>query len=250
MKKPVVIGIAGKAGAGKDTVASMFNYIHTVGLTKCKYDEWLTRYAVSPNRYKDKTIHFADAVKDCISVTFGINRSDLDDPRFKKDYSITFPYVDIDKFSSHKERYKSYKIYEDSSTSPFTYKDGRVVKIIVPIRKLMQWYANGLIKGGTYKNVWVDAAVPKILNVVNRYNFCTIPDIRFRQEADVVKNPSFYGQVVRVIRPSSSAVEDSHESEKDDIEADYLIYNNATKLALFYRVVEIVQTLNKKKLWD
>ena len=250
MDKPVVIGICGKAGSGKDTVANMFNYIHTVGVTRCNYDEWLTLYTANPNRYKDKSVHFADAVKDCISITFGIDRGDLDDPKFKKDYSIRFPNNDVDKLSVHRDRYKDDKVYDDITKSPFSYKNGSFVNIIVPIRKLMQWYANDFVKRNTHENVWVRAAIPKILNVTNRYDFCSIPDIRFMQERSVVKNPAFYGQVIRVLRPSSSAVEDGHESEKDDIPADYIIYNNTTKLALFYRVVEVVQILKKLSLWD
>ena len=63
--KNIIIGIAGQLNSGKDTVASMINYIHQQGVTKASYRDWQISQSHYDINFKHKIIHFADPLKDC-----------------------------------------------------------------------------------------------------------------------------------------------------------------------------------------
>ena len=52
--KKFIIGIAGAKNSGKDTVASMINYIFAVGVTRASYAEYLIKRTSIDNTYKDR----------------------------------------------------------------------------------------------------------------------------------------------------------------------------------------------------
>ena len=62
----MIIGIAGNINSGKDTVASILNYIYVVGKHKAKYSDWLIKRLVFDQSYTYTIIHFADTIKDNI----------------------------------------------------------------------------------------------------------------------------------------------------------------------------------------
>ena len=82
--KECIIGIAGHKNSGKDTVASMINYIFVTGITRSNYADYVIRRKSIDISHKDRIIHFADSMKDAMSIIFSIPRSAFDD-RVKKD---------------------------------------------------------------------------------------------------------------------------------------------------------------------
>ena len=86
MNKTIYV-FAGKANAGKDTAASMACYIARVGTTRANYKDWESFY--KPEVVKDSSpvkkniFHFADKLKESISIIFGIDRKLLDDRDYK-----------------------------------------------------------------------------------------------------------------------------------------------------------------------
>ena len=50
--KPIIIGINGKRQSGKDTIANMIAYIHSVGVTKANYKEWVANKVSNIDRLK------------------------------------------------------------------------------------------------------------------------------------------------------------------------------------------------------
>ena len=82
-KQGQLIVISGPSGAGKDTIASMIEYIMSVGITKANFREWYNRHNVLEDLGKN-VIHFADKLKEVCSLITGLhvsyfNKSDYKD---------------------------------------------------------------------------------------------------------------------------------------------------------------------------
>ena len=72
---------------------------------------------------------------------------------------------------------------------------------------------------------------------------CIVPDVRFSNEANALKFnlQSLYGGVILVERENDTY---EHSSENIDFDTDFVIDNNSTLSKLFYKVLEICQTIN------
>ena len=55
MTTPIVIGIGGQKHSGKDTIASMLLYIHSVGPAAAKYNVWYEHYQNPKNLLRPPT---------------------------------------------------------------------------------------------------------------------------------------------------------------------------------------------------
>ena len=65
----IIIAISGSKEVGKDTTATMLEYIMSVGISKATYAEWYRRTKVAED-YGANIIHFADKLKDlCAQIT-------------------------------------------------------------------------------------------------------------------------------------------------------------------------------------
>ena len=65
----IIIAIAGDKGSGKDTIATMIEYIMSVGTAKANFREWYNRYTIAEN-LNNNIIHFADRLKEiCSQIT-------------------------------------------------------------------------------------------------------------------------------------------------------------------------------------
>ena len=82
--KKFIIGIAGAKNSGKDTVASMINYIFAVGVTRASYAEYLIKRTSIDNTYKDRIVHFADGLKDILSNLYNIGEGRIKSDSKKK----------------------------------------------------------------------------------------------------------------------------------------------------------------------
>ena len=91
--KPI-IGIAGKAKSGKDTVAGMIAYIIREGLFRADYRNWSIKYdKPGITREIGAVIHFADFVKDICSRVFLINREYFDKILYKEQKRTVASYI-------------------------------------------------------------------------------------------------------------------------------------------------------------
>ena len=90
--KECIIGIAGCKNSGKDTVANMINYIFATGITRSNYADYVIRRKSINISHKDRIVHFADNMKDVMSIIFSIPRFAFDN-RVKKDseYWVVVP---------------------------------------------------------------------------------------------------------------------------------------------------------------
>lgn len=76
----MIIGIAGKAGSGKNTVAKMIQYLTSLN-TNLSFDEWIN--SEYDNHHEWQIHSFADKVKDVTSHAWGVNRNMFENFRYK-----------------------------------------------------------------------------------------------------------------------------------------------------------------------
>lgn len=241
--KNILIGIAGLANSGKDTVASMINYIHHVGVTKATYSDWLTHQVYYDINLKKRIIHFADPLKDCLSIIYNIPREYFDD-REKKDEEFYLlnegRFVKPDMF---RNKYHEITIDHLKENSLNDLLHDTVHNVGIKIRTLMQYFGTNICRNNLHENIWIRSVIYKAAEIAENSGICIIPDVRFSNEADAIIFHSFYGGVIKVNRKSNNKTQ--HESENIDFQCSDEIDNNGTKMQLFYKVLELYKQLIK-----
>lgn len=240
--KPIIIGIAGQKGSGKDTAASMIAYILGVGITKAKFQEWIVRRKYYECIYKDNIIHFADAVKDCVSIIFSIDRDKFDDRvykdqlwfcieehRFIKDSDIIpgkYIRVNIEDLQQHSLNYIiEYNAY----------------KVVIKLRTIMQYFATDICRKHLYDTIWIDNTMKTAATIAYEKDFCIIPDVRFENECNYIQYNGYGGKVILLTRNTDS--KPKHSSEHLDFTVDWTINNNSSLINLFYNLLSFIQNI-------
>ena len=243
--KNCIIGIAGVKGSGKDTVASMINYILHVGITKAQYSEWILRQVAYDALNKDRILHFADSLKDVLSIIYGIPRNLFDDRNYKDEYYFN---LRSRKFVNDLGiRNNAYVItIEDLNKLTINEWLSSVIQsqVYIKLRTLLQYFGTNVCRTHLGDDIWIKAAMNRIVDKAYTRKLCIIPDVRFENEANAIKcnNDSLYGGIIRVIR--NECKKDNHSSETQSFEADFIIENNGTIVKLFYKVLQVCQNLN------
>lgn len=248
--KGFIIGIAGAKNSGKDTIASMINYIFAVGITRANYSDYLIKKIKIDNTHADRIVHFADNMKDAMSIIFGIPRCIFDD-RQKKDNA----YLDYfnKTFVSFADviRDNDSLVIHDTDELYYTNPLSEIIKIAIKehkhlyikVRTLMQYFGTDICRYFLDEDIWIRSTMVKITNVSAARRLCIIPDVRFANEAKAIQSvsDSLYGGVIKVNRDNNGNSE--HSSEIIDFAVDFKIDNNGTLMQLFYKVLEICQNL-------
>lgn len=245
-----IIGIAGNKNSGKDTVASIINYIFHVGVTKASYRNWIVKRASIDYKYKNRVIHFADGLKDVLSIIYNIPREYFDDRKYKDElwYNIR-----TGKFCEQNSRDTSldgvtitsndlnefFGISSSLNANPNK-------NVYIKLRTIMQYFGTDICRGFLADDIWIRQTMTKAVNITNNYDICVIADVRFSNESNAVmiNNASLYGQVIMVNR--DNCVKDDHSSETIDIKYNYTIDNNSNIMNLFYKVLEICQKISQQ----
>lgn len=233
MKKNLIIGLIGHLNSGKDTAASMINYIIQAG-TIANYADWYIRR----NNIPQNVIHFADPLKDCLSVMFNINRDVFDDRNAKDNLYFVFKER---RFITKKEA-KDYKIitHEILSKEHLCMHIGDI-KSCISLRTLMQYFGTDICRQYLDQYLWINATMNKAVHLSNIYNVCIIADVRFFNEAYDIK-VKHNGVLIRLT--INDNIEINHSSEDlDSINYDYSVDNTGTLQKLFYNLLEIIQGL-------
>lgn len=238
--KNVIIGIGGKTNSGKDTVASMMNYIFGVGITNAKFSEWLMKRDAYDRTYKKNIVHFADTLKDAVSIIFSIDRNKLDDRYYKDEiwYCLTEKRF-IKPEHVDNLRYRTVSTPELSASSFYEVNTKGNKIPLIKIRSLLQYFGTDVCRNLFFDNIWVNSTMTKAANIAELYGHCLIPDVRFENEGKAIQfNPST-GEVVLVWRDVEQ--QDEHESEKLYFDATYTIENDGKLFDLFYKVIMFIQ---------
>lgn len=256
MNKTIYV-FAGKANAGKDTAASMACYIARVGTTRANYKDWESFY--KPEVIKDaspvkqKIFHFADALKDSLSIIFGIDRKLLDNREYKDNkYYCMSTNSFIDKNAIDKRYFKIVDIndfYEKDLNDIIneTLPTGQVP--IFTLRTLMQYFGTDLCRKRLFNTVWIRSTLSAVSARFERTNnkFLAIADCRFDEEIRAIRRLSVHSKIIYIDRPNKQQ-EFNHSSNGQILEhIDNVIKNDGTLMKLFFTILQIM-TEDKERL--
>lgn len=245
--KDFIIGICGHKRAGKDTVASMINYIFGTGVTRAKFAEWYVHKLAFDEQYKDRIIHFADPLKDIISIMFNIKRDLFDDPTYKDNLWYNF---ELGKFVTDEyisklsmpSKYITIDMLREESLKNIFDRSTDFMNCI-KLRTLMQYIGTDIIRNNINDKLWINLTRSKMLDKARERHICIIPDVRFENEANVIrtKKQYLYGVLIKINRKTDKT--DNHVSEHLITDTDYIIDNYENITSLFYKVLEVAQKL-------
>jgi hypothetical protein len=193
----MILGISGKAGAGKDTVCKMIVYTiwyytfsqRLVPFGIDHYKECVTYYNTLLNNIGYQHTSFAKALKSCLSV---ILNKDLD-----KFENINFKNSQIDWLNN------------------------------MTVRELLQKFGTA-IRNEVCDDFWVKACLK------NCTEDCLISDVRFESEAEGIRKIG--GIIVRINRDGAGAGNHISETALDNYSFDYIIDNNGSEEELLFKI--------------
>lgn len=241
--RPIIIGIAGKKQSGKNTAASMINYMLSKGIANADYYDWANKEDV----YKKGTriIHFADKLKDYCSEIFNISRACFDNNNIKENYvwSITHQKL-INRIDVDWNKYYEITIFDlkdtglnlmttRTNTNKFLGKSN-----VISLKTIMQYIGTEIFRNLISTNIWIDMTINKAVNCATN-GYCLIPDVRFFNECLAIRDCRYKGIVIKIIGRENN--NDNHESEKIDFDGDYNVKNDSTKMTLFYKLMQILK---------
>ena len=234
MKRNILIGIAGKANSGKDTVASMIEYIYRVG-TSANYTGWIVKNNLL---YTDVVTHFADPLKECVSIMFNIDKSVFYDRKYKDEYFYIF---NERRFIDYQQANKSYNIIEHSDLDYKTLSEliFQNPKSCIKLRTLLQYIGTDICRKYINEDLWINSTLNKAIDISKNKGVCIIGDVHFENESDAIRHRT-KGIVIKLVRGNDTS---NHSSENINFECDYEIENNGTLQQLFYKILEIIQNL-------
>lgn len=241
---PIIIGIAGQKQSGKDTVASMCNYIINYGIGKAEYYDWLARRKIYDEQFKGNIIHFADALKDVCSILFNIDRDKFDDVEYKdnKYYDLQNK-IFVDKINC---KYEEILIEDLNYGLRLEFAINTLIEEeVIPcikLRTILQHIGTNIIRNNIGKDTWINITKKRIIDVVSKAKCCLIPDVRFKNEAESIEKISAYkAATIKILR--SSCEQTNHESESINFNCDYTIRNDNSLISLFYTVKGIIKQI-------
>lgn len=202
----MIIGLVGKAGAGKNLCASIIQYlIWKDGVEKninnsihYSIEDFIKNKELGYRLSKWKVVGFADKLKDIISIITGCKRSNLDDQKFKSTPLKNWNYTP---------------------------------------RELLQCIGTGLFRNQFNKNVWVNA----LMNDYDISKNWLISDVRFPNELEAIKDKG--GITIRVSRNNKAYFNITQHESETALDTDYFNYtieNNKTVDDLVNKVKEIL----------
>lgn len=187
----MIIGISGKIGSGKDTLARaiLYNASKTVSGDRYYVDaqEWIDNFISESNISSWEIRKYGEKLKQIASMLTGIPREKFEDQQFK-------------------------------STELGPEWDSMTV------REFLQKLGNDALRFKLHQAVWTNALFSEFTPESN----WIISDMRYPNEAECIKEKG--GIVVRIVRPSNPYPESTHISETalDDYKFDYEIKNEGT----------------------
>lgn len=246
--KECIIGITGHKNSGKDTVASMINYIFVTGITRSNYADYVIRRKSIDISHKDRIIHFADSMKDAMSIIFSIPRSAFDD-RVKKDNEywdyFNRKFITFGEVIRNKNHYIVSNLIDNNLNNVIQYSAAKKQNLYIKLRVLMQYFGTDICRNHIDNNIWINSTMSKAINIAINKTLCIIPDVRFSNEADAIRNNSkiLYGGLIKINRDNID--KDDHSSEHIYFNADFEIDNNGNLMQLFYKVLHICQKIKE-----
>lgn len=254
----IIIAISGSKGVGKDTTATMLEYIMSVGIGKANYAEWYRRTKVAED-YGENIIHFADKLKDLCAQITNLPRYYFDQHRYKDElwwiYGTEYFICDeeIEKHNTGENKKNYIKI---ESCNLLTLKEHleTIAKSkgtpVVKLRTILQFVGTEMFRNLYDEKYWIRNTIKRAREITNKKGFCIIPDLRFETELHSLRracNDSEYKCIIINVGYSDTFERNANErglhiSEKQLKEFDYYISNKKEKFfVLFNEVLKFYQ---------
>ena len=241
-----IIAFTGKANSGKDTAGCIINYVAKVGIARANYQEWSKLY----NSGKlNNNFHFADNVKRCLSIIYGIPVDCFHDRNYKDNmyYSLLeHRFIERDKLDK-----RFYSVIDIKDLKVFTIKealcevDRANKRGVVTLRTLLQYFATEVCRVQLHEDIWTDSTISEIWRYLEGINnVACITDLRFLSELEKIKRLSIKVVSVKINRPDKEMQFD-HASEKINFDTDFVIENNSTLMGYFYKILRLFQDIKK-----
>jgi len=233
MKKTKItnlIGISGKIGSGKDTVAEIIQYLTNRNTFKTFED--FREANIKNKEWEIK--RFSDKLKDIVCILLDCSREQLEDREFKE----TTLGKEWDYYKKGLELIPTSPTKSDIEDIGYD----RIHKHTP--RTLLQLMGTECGRNIIHHNIWVNSLIRSIKDDSK----IIIPDVRFENEADAIVKRS--GLLLRVERDLDTNIE-VHKSETslDSYKKfDYTIYNYSD-IACLVGIVKSILT-KEKILWN
>lgn len=198
-----LIGISGKMGSGKDTVAGI--------IQRLTGDDW-------------RVMRFAGKLKQIASILTGIPVEKFEDQNFK---ASDLPEC-WDVF-----QYK----FCPGGTGVLPVYDGEVNQRAMTVRELLQKLGTDCIRDRLHQNAWVNA----LFADYSSGQRWIVPDTRFANEYGAIRDRG--GIVIRVERPGADTGSHPSETALDGFAFDYTIINNGDLCDLSIKVNHMLSKL-------
>lgn len=240
MKRNLAIGIAGHKGTGKDTAASMISYIIRNG-NHAKFNEWLVK-CDNVNKETIGRIGFGDALKEFLANSLNIDIRAFYSQRHKEElwYDFKDKKFITDKIADdgRNDLYLPVTIeaLSISGLNLINYNDSKE-HYVIKLRTLLQWFGTEFIRHKFYNDAWVNITCNKAKEILAKNHFVIFSDVRFKNEALAIAD-RFNAKIIRIDRNNETG--DKHESEVIDFYTDYIVDDNNSKMALFYKLVNVI----------
>ena len=237
--KRIIVGVKGTKGSGKDTVADMIRYIMAAGITQASYDNYIWFTKNRDGELDVPILHFADKIKDDLSLILNINRSCFDDSKYKDELYYHFRTGSFIKKIDATVPIDEITIKDLAENTLAKLRESFKDDCIIKLRTLMQYYGTEVMRNHIGKEVWINTTINKAIQHRDYYGFAVIADVRFVNEWQAVRNVG--GKIVHVVR---GRLEDKVEHSSEHItssSSDYEIENNGNLMGLFYKVLEFVK---------
>jgi len=193
IKDKIIIGFEGDKGAGKNTCASMFNYIFSVGIQKAKYSDWY-HLAKIKNFTSPSIFHFADHLKDICAIITNLRRDLFDDHTYKdilwwiygtddfvSDEDIEKRTQLIAKGKNYKAYYKIMPLKATIAEHLMTANKLNIIPII-KLRSILEFVGTEMFRNMYDEHYWSNKTIQKVIQCSREKGYAFIADVRFKEE--------------------------------------------------------------------
>lgn len=234
----MIIGISGKAGAGKDTVGKIIQHLTSLQEQDCSFEEFHRYQSFVEMNAVWKIKKFATAVKQICSIFTDLSIEDLEDEGVKQrvlgqEWSGMTVREMLQKIGTEAIRNNLHPEAWVNSVMSKYYPDVYDLETNQRIREI-----GDELEMDTY-----DYSHPRFIEeLAYAYPSWVITDLRFKNEAEAIKKRK--GSLVRVERKGlMTASNHISEIELDGYEFDYVIQNDGTIQELIEKVKKMLKTL-------
>lgn len=223
------IGISGKAGSGKDTVANILQAFHYLEMNDMWGTEELTEHNlpsiikainINPKLYMFKVIKFADPLKQIVAIMLGVTVEQLEEREFKESQlgEEWWKYCNVSNTNDSTILDITMIAYNEKSKEVY-HKNTPLLKLTP--RNILQLMGTEVVRN-IHPNAWVNIAMKKV-SISDK--IVLIPDMRFRNEMKAIEARN--GITIRVNRKVETGNHAS-ETELDNESFNFIIENDGT----------------------